>query len=171
MEAPQPQSDGAAQARGQRVDRFDLQRFFPYRVRIYYRAVSASVAAIYSSLFGLSVPEWRTMVVLGPHRALSAGEIVERSSMDKVNVSRAIARLRKRGFLKRDIDGDDRRRSVLRLTDEGREVFHSLVPQVLDLEEKLLDGLSTGERRTLHRLMDRVRENAERLNVDLDLSD
>jgi len=144
---------------------FDLRSFFPYLVRIYYRAVSSSVTQIYSSLYGLSVSEWRTMAVLGPYRALSATEIVEQSSMDKVNVSRAIAGLRKAGLLKRDIDGDDRRRSVLRLTKRGGEVFHTLVPKVLELEDQLLAGLSPEERETLIALMERVRRNAERIGA------
>jgi DNA-binding MarR family transcriptional regulator len=139
---------------------FDLRSFFPYRVRILYRAVSSSVTHIYSSLFGLSVSEWRTMAVLGPHRAMSASEIVEQSSMDKVNVSRAIAGLRKSGMVKRDVDGDDRRRSVLRLTERGCEVYGILVPKVLDLEERLLNGLTTDERKTLLTLMEKVRLNA-----------
>ena len=144
---------------------FDLRSFFPYLVRVYYRAVSSSVTDIYASLFGLSVSEWRTISVLGTDRALSAGEIVEQSSMDKVNVSRAIAKLRERGLLKRDIDGDDRRRSVLRLTQRGCEVYHILVPKVLELEERLLDGLTVDERRTLISLMDTVRNNAETIRA------
>ena len=143
---------------------FDLKAFFPYQVRIYYRSVSSSVSDIYGTLYGLTVPEWRTMAVLGPHRALSAGEIVERSSMDKVNVSRAISRLRERGFLKRDIDGDDRRRLVLRLTEDGRDAFKTLVPKLLDLEKTLLAGLSDAEVQELLRLMTKVRLNAEALD-------
>ena len=105
--------------------------------------------------------EWRTMVVLGPTGALSAGEIVARSSMDKVNVSRAVKGLLAHGFLTRDIDGEDRRRSVLRLTREGRRVFNEIVPQVRDMEATCLKGLSQSETATLISLMERVRLNAE----------
>ena len=143
------------------ADNFVLQSFFPYLVRVYYRAVSDSVRAIYTSLFDLSVSEWRTMAVLGPHRSMSAGEIVAQSSMDKVNVSRAIKGLRQAGFLKRDIDGDDRRRAVLRLTEKGEEAFRVLVPLLRQLEAELLHGLSDDDRATLLRLMDKVRKNAE----------
>ncbi len=142
---------------------FDLPRFFPYLVRVYYRAVSESVSAVYASLYNLTVSEWRTMAVLGPYCALSASEIVERSSMDKVNVSRAIKGLRNAGFLKRDIDGDDRRRAVLRLTESGIDVFHSLTPKVSEVEQQLLEGLSEKERQTLIYLMEKVQQNAERL--------
>ncbi|MBC6405948.1 MAG: MarR family transcriptional regulator [Rhodospirillales bacterium] len=139
---------------------FDLRSFFPYLVRTYYQAVSASVTQIYGPLHGLSVSEWRTMAVLGSHRVLSASEIVERSSMDRVAVSRAIKGLREAGLLKRDIDGDDQRRAVLRLTPKGSAVFHDLVPRVRALEEDLLAGLSAKERQTLLSLMARVRDNA-----------
>ncbi len=142
---------------------FDLRSFFPYLVRVYYQSVSASVTQVYGPLHGLSVSEWRTMAVLGTHRLLSASEIVERSSMDRVAVSRAIKGLREAGLLKRDIDGDDRRRAVLRLTDEGAAVFNDLIPRVLELERRLLQGLNQEERRVLIALMQRVQANAEKI--------
>lgn len=145
---------------GRSADAFDLATFFPYLVRVYYQAVSRSVASVYGPLYGLSVSEWRTMAVLGPRQALSATEIVARSSMDKVAVSRAIKRLRAAKLLKRDIDGDDRRRAVLRLTAKGVAVYEALVPRVLAVEDALLRGLSETERRTLIGLMARVRDNA-----------
>lgn len=164
MSAAKSKSHSASRAAlpaATRDQAFELQHFFPYLVRIYYRAVSGSVTDIYSSLFGLTVSEWRVLAVLGPKRAMSASDIVKQSSMDKVKVSRAIAKLRESGLLKRDVDGDDRRRYALRLTDRGDEVFRTLVPKVLELEEKLLEGLTQGERRMLVGLMERVRKNAE----------
>jgi len=145
---------------------FQLQTFFPYLVRLFYRSVSSSIEDIYQSTYGLTVSEWRTIVVLGPRQALSAGDIVAQSSMDKVNVSRAVGRLREAGLLKRDIDGDDRRKAVLRLTPEGVEVFNALVPKVLAMQEHLFDGLSSDERATLLELMSKVRGNADRIRAE-----
>ncbi len=139
---------------------FDLRSFFPYQVRVFYQVVSDSVMRIYGPLYGLSVSEWRTMAVLGTC-VLSASEIVERSSMDRVAVSRAIKGLRDAGLLKRDIDGDDRRRAVLRLTAKGAAVFNDLIPRVKELERSLLEGLTAEEQRTLLSLMQRVSQNAE----------
>ncbi len=144
-----------------RSDEFDLHSFFPYLVRIYYRAVSEAISDVYTEKFGLTVSEWRTMAVLGPHNSLSATQIVTQSSMDKVVVSRAIKGLQAHGFLKRDIDGDDRRRAVLRLTGQGQDLFTKLVPMVKKAEESCLQHLSTQERNTLVALMQRVRINAE----------
>ncbi len=148
---------------GETLDQFTLSNFFPYQVRIFYRSVSEAISDVYTDRFGLSVSEWRTMAVLGPHGAKSASEIVEQSSMDKVIVSRAIKGLQAHGLLKRDIDGDDRRRAVLRLTLEGRNLFGRLVPLVKQVEEQCLRGLSDEERTVLFSLMERVRINAENL--------
>ena len=162
---PKAPATGDLSNAGNVGDDFDLTSFFPYLVRVYYRAVSEAVSSVYSSLYNLSVSEWRTMAVLGPNRALSASEIVERSSMDKVNVSRAIKGLRSAGFLKRDIDGDDRRRAVLRLTKDGINVFNALTPKVCEVEQKLLKGLSAKECETLVRLMAQVQGNARNFEL------
>ncbi len=143
------------------LDSFQLENFFPYLVRIYYRAVSQSVSTIYEKEYNLTVSEWRAMAVLGNEQPLSAGEIVKRSSIDKVKVSRAIAGLTKAGYLERRVDEDDRRKVALQLTRSGQLVFQDLVGKVRNLEEELLDGLSENERATLYTLMTRVRKNAQ----------
>jgi len=141
---------------------FDLHTFFPYCVRIFYRAISGSVAQIYGSKFGLTVSEWRVMAVLKPNHIMSAGEIVSRSSMSNVDVSRAISRLKKSGLLQRDINGSDRRRASLHLTESGVEVFNELVPLVSELEAELLKGLSKKEIESFLSTMKKIHVNAER---------
>lgn len=142
---------------------FQLGSFFPYKVRVFGTAVSSAVSSVYRERYGLSVSEWRTMAILGRNQALSASEIVERSSMDKVNVSRAVQALRKKEFLRRDIDGEDRRKSVLRLTDKGLAIFNDVIPLVQDVETALTDNLSADELAVLLSLMEKVKKNAELL--------
>lgn len=140
---------------------FDIQAFFPYQVRIFYRAVTDAVAQIYGSMFDLSVSEWRVLAVLSSNNVLSAGEIVSRSSMTKVNVSRAIKTLQKSGLLMREINGDDKRFAALRLTSKGKQVFATLHPHITNLEKAMFDGFSETEIALLYSMMERVRENAD----------
>jgi len=161
MDDPKQNNENAVASDEDWETEFDLHRFFPYLVRIYYRAVSEAISSVYTENFGLSVTEWRTMAVLGPHKSLSASQIVAQSSMDKVIVSRAIKGLQAQGLLKRDIDGDDRRRAVLRLTGQGQALFAKLVPMVKKAEENCLQSLNMQERNTLIGLMQRVRIDAE----------
>ena len=142
---------------------FNLGNFFPYLVRIYYRAVSTAVSDVYTKSYELSVSEWRTMAVLGAQKSLSASEIVARSSMDKVNVSRAIKALQARGFLERQTDQNDKRKIALKLTDKGNTAFRDLVAKVTKIEESCLADLTVEEQSTLITLMGRVQNNAEKL--------
>ena len=142
---------------------FELDEFFPFQVSIFYRAVSDAVSKAYLVDFDLTVSQWRTLAVLGQHDALSASEIVRNSSMNKVTVSRAIKGLRVRGLLKRDIDGDDKRKAVLRLTRDGRKTFQAIVPHVNRLAADCLAGLTLDEQNLLISLMNRVQNNAEKI--------
>ncbi len=144
---------------------FTLEAFFPYQVRMFYLQVSQAVSAIYASRYGLSVSEWRTMAVLGSHQPLSASEVVRHSSIDKVQVSRAIKGLLTRDLLQRWVDPADRRRVTLHLTDQGQRVFADLVPQVRALEQQLLGCLSEDEQQTLKALMNKVRVQAAGINA------
>ncbi len=139
---------------------FQLASYFPYLVRIFYRDVSQTVKDVYTNLYGLSVSEWRTMSVLHDFEPLSAKEIVSRSSMDKVNVSRSISSLQKSKFLERHVDPTDRRRVLLRLTPAGKQVMRELIPKILEVERELLKGLNHNERETLVQLMRKVSLNA-----------
>jgi DNA-binding MarR family transcriptional regulator len=96
------------------------------------------------------------MAVLGRHPGLSAGEVAQRTAMDKVAVSRAVARLLARGLLARDTHGDDRRRSVLSLSREGQGVHDQVVPLALEYERRLLAPLDADERAQLERLLGKL---------------
>ncbi len=141
---------------------FDFRTLFTFSVRTFYRSVSSSVENIYENDYGLTTAEWRTLVVLGPYQCLAAKEIVKASSMDKVTVSRAVKTMQAKNILKRDIDGDDKRRSALRLTQAGRDIYFSLMPKVLTLQDSLLAGFTQAEIDQFSSLMSRVSQNAER---------
>jgi len=138
------------------VDEFELSGFFPYQTRVFYRHVSNAVSRIYESLYAMKPYEWRTLAILGPNNEYTALEIVDRSSMDKVSVSRAISGLRKRGWLVMRTHKSDARSRVLRLSKAGRDAYADLVPRMLDVERSLLSALTPDETRELQRLMKKM---------------
>jgi DNA-binding MarR family transcriptional regulator len=130
-----------------------LERFLPYRLSVLSNLVSSRLAAHYSRRFGLGIPEWRVLAVLAQAPGLSAAEVVERTAMDKVAVSRAVAALRRDGRLERRADAQDRRRSRLRLSAAGTAVYREVVPVARRLERELLDALSPADRAALERIL------------------
>ena len=134
----------------------DLQPFLPYRLSVLANRSSDALAREYSQRFGLGVTEWRVMAVLGRYPGLSANEVAARTAMDKVAVSRAVARLLERGQVVREFADEDRRRSALRLTKAGQKIYGQIVPLALGFEELLLADMSAAERKLLFRLLDRL---------------
>ena len=133
-----------------------LEAFLPYRLSVLANRASRALARRYRERFDLTIPEWRVMAVLGWKEELSAGEIAERTAMDKVKVSRAIAALERRGLLARRRDPRDRRVSRHRLTPAGRAVCGQVARLAGRFEDRLLEVLSEEERELLFALLDRL---------------
>jgi DNA-binding MarR family transcriptional regulator len=136
----------------------DLERYIPFRLSVLANRVTRAVAKVYTRNFRLSAPEWRTMAVLGRYGAMTANNVVEQTAMDKVRVSRAVARLLASGRVTRRTDPDDRRRAILDLTPEGRAVYAKIVPMVLAVERELLGDLNNEERTLLDQIMRKLEQ-------------
>ena len=131
----------------------DLDQFLPYRLSVLTNRISRGLAALYSERFDISVTEWRVIAVLGRYPGLSANNVAERTAMDKVAVSRAVARLLERDLLLREMHDSDRRRSVLELSEAGYAVYDVIVPLALDYQRNVLAPLDADERAQLAALM------------------
>jgi DNA-binding MarR family transcriptional regulator len=145
--------------------RLDLDHFLPYRLSILSNRASDAIAQHYSDRFGLSIPEWRVMAVLGQTPGLSARDVSARTAMDKVQVSRAVASLADAKRVKREEDSADGRITRLSLTAKGQAIYDEVVPLALHLEEVFLAALTPDERKTLNRLMDKLTERIDHLHV------
>ena len=144
-------------------DELILEDFLPYRLSILSNTVSSTIARVYDRRFGLTIPEWRVIAVLGRFPGLSAVEVAERTLMDKVAVSRAVTKLLKSGRLDREFADADKRRSILNLSEEGRRVHNEIAPLALRFERDLLHGLSDADKQTLDVLMERLLARARLL--------
>jgi len=134
----------------------ELEHFLPYRLSILSNTVSLSIATEYEAKFQLSMTEWRVMTILARFPELSAREVVERTAMDKVAVSRAVARLVNAGRVDRSVHDDDKRRSVLKLSDAGWAIHDEVAPMARAHEQELLAKLDEDERGQLERILDKL---------------
>ena len=133
-----------------------LEQFLPYRLSVLSNTVSGRIAKSYEQRFQLTIAEWRVMAVLGRFPGLTAAEVTERTAMDKVQVSRAVARLKKtQRIQQRAVEGDRRARHLF-LTEGGHDVYAEIVPLALDYERRFAGGLNAAERATLERLLDKL---------------
>lgn len=138
-----------AQLDGGKATDFALDEFLPYRLSIVTNRISQALARRYSDAFGLAIPEWRVMAVLGNFAPLTANQLCRRTAMDKVKVSRAVTRLVAAGHVGKQANPADQRSTLLRLTPKGRRVYRRIVPHALELEAALTAALAPGERAAL----------------------
>jgi DNA-binding MarR family transcriptional regulator len=137
-------------------DELILEDFLPYRLSVLSHTVSTTIASVYEKRFGVSIPEWRVIAILGRFPGLSAVDVAERTLMDKVAVSRAVTKLIKNGRIDRQFADADRRRSILNLSDEGRKVHDEIAPLALYFEKELLDGIGDDDIATLNAVMEQL---------------
>lgn len=158
-------SNETTQAEPAAEEALEIERFIPYRMAVLADWMSRSLAGVYQSRFGVSIPEWRVLAHLARHEPLSAGALSERTNMDKPRVSRALQRMGRRGLIERETDTGDQRVALIRMSEHGRATYERIAPLALSWERELLAELSEGERAELERLLDhlqhRVREMRE----------
>jgi len=145
--------------------RLDLERFVPYKLSVLSNRVSDAIARLYSDRFGLTIPEWRIMAVLGQTSGLSARDVAVRTAMDKVQVSRAVASLVEAKRVIREVDESDARVSRLSLSARGRAIYDEIAPLALHLEDVLLGALTKEERRDLDAIMGKLAARIGKLDV------
>jgi DNA-binding MarR family transcriptional regulator len=134
----------------------ELSRFMPYRLAAAADAVSRALAAVYSERFGLSRDEWRVMAQLADVKELKATDLGLRTSLPKMQVSRAATRLERDGLIVRATDPADRRNLVMRLTAAGRALHRRIEPVVLERERDLMAALAPAERAAFATALPRI---------------
>ncbi|WP_315784281.1 MULTISPECIES: MarR family transcriptional regulator [unclassified Bradyrhizobium] len=139
-----------------------LQRYFPYRLARLAEQVSLAVAEVYADRFALSRQEWRILAALGEQPRLPTKQIGRLTTLDKMNVSRAMQSLEARGIVSRSRDPADGRERIVTLTPAGRALYRRIVPYALARETDLLDVLTRDEVATLNAVIDKLLNATER---------
>lgn len=141
----------------------DLNAFLPYQFSQLADVVSHSVATVYESRLGISRDDWRVLVAVNQARHMRATDIAQHTTLDKMQVSRAIARLEKKGFLSRTADTDDKRQQILAVTPAGQAAYREVSPLMMARNDYLLQDLTPAEREVLQRYLDQVLNRAQQL--------
>ncbi|WP_432696020.1 MarR family winged helix-turn-helix transcriptional regulator [Marinobacterium sp. YM272] len=138
------------------ITKLELLEFFPYRLSILEQRVSQSVAKPYKDLHNLSRNDWRAMATLALLQPITATDIASFTKLEKMQVSRAVQRLKSEGLLVSQPDPEDKRAIYYRLSPKGVEIYNDIVPKVIDKERDILSCLTASERSTLKHLLDKV---------------
>ena len=129
------------------LKKFDLNDYIPCQLATLTQSIMRSVASLFEDRYGISLPEWKVLAIIRDKPGLSAVAVARFAQMDTVAVSRAVTKLLDRDLVVRQLDSEDRRRSVLDVSAEGRELHDQIAPLASKLEASLLEELSEEEQR------------------------
>ena len=143
-----------------------LAEFLPYMLSVTSNAVSGRISQEYRSRFGLKVPEWRVMAVLGDSGALTQRQLTAQTLMDKVAVNRACKELEERGLASRQPNAMDGRSHLLELTEDGLRMHGEIMPLALEMERRLLSSFAEEEIAGFKALLVRLKEEVRDLHAE-----
>ena len=124
------------------TDAFDLAEFLPYRLALISERVSRRLEGEYSRSHGLTVAEWRVLVNLRRLGKASVRDIQVVTNLEKSRVSRAVGRLEEAGHVEKQASKRDARLVEIVLSDKGKATLRQIIPAALEIEERLLSGIS-----------------------------
>ena len=141
----------------------DMSRYVPALINHLSNKLSRGASAIYRERFGVGIIEWRILAQLGSTSGSTAGDICDRTAMDKAAVSRSFVVLAQRGLIKFPKE-TGRRNQVATLTPAGRRLHDKIMQIALERERRLLDVLTVAERTTLVQLLNRISSRVDALD-------
>lgn len=139
---------------------FDINRITGYRLSALSNRLTLWSARVYRREFGVSSLEWRVLASLAALGPATARDVVEFAVLDKSNVSRAVHRLTRRGFVEQSGHPADGRSRILTLTREGRTLHGKISAHSRQREEDLFRDFTESERGSFAAFLTRLDQRA-----------
>ena len=111
--------------------------------------------------YDITLNEWRVMVVLAARPGLAAQDISKVTGIHAMTISRAVSSLRARGRIAESRDPENHRRTLLWLTDFGRQDYEQIVPRSIQASQDLYSILNQEQVDVLTHCLDLLIGRAE----------
>ena len=126
-----------------------------------------SVTGLYQSRHRITLPELRTLFLLGRYGRLAPIRVAELATTDRATVTRAISALRRRKLIQVRADPSHHKRTLATLTSAGARLHDELAELVNYRNEWLKSEFTGGELETLFMLLGRLEVTARSLPTQL----
>lgn len=111
--------------------------------------------------FTITIDQWLVIKAILENPGIAQNELAEMVFKDTASVTRIIELLVKAGYLDRKTDPADRRKTILRVKEEGIKIIEQVQALVLRNREKALDTISADELETTNRTLKQIIKNVK----------
>lgn len=137
-----------------------------YRLSRLLATGGASVIRLCEGQLGITRREWRLIASLKPNGKLLSSELADHAQLDRARTSRAISSLVAKGLIDRQVVPSDQRKATVALTDKGRSMYEAFFPVVVELNQRLVQGLGDDALTALDAALTHIQSEAEKLQKE-----
>ena len=153
---PRPEWEPLADDDGIGTEDGDIRALFSFTLqRLASLSTRIATRSVYEP-YGLSIPEWRVLAVLGFLGEASVLMVAKHAAVLRTQLPRVTPQLEKRGLVQRKSNPEDGRSALLSLTETGRATVDEILRRSRARNEAMLSDLDPEERRELMRLVRKV---------------
>ncbi|CAB3704818.1 MarR family winged helix-turn-helix transcriptional regulator [Achromobacter sp. SIMBA_011] len=116
--------------------------------------------------FGITRREWRLLACAVEGGIMTSAELAAAARLDLARTSRTLGSLCEKGWLRRLPDSADRRVVRVEATAEGLDRYRALLPEVVRLNDLLVQDLDAAEVALLRDLLTRIAGRGQRMAQD-----
>jgi len=109
--------------------------------------------------YKITIDQWLIIKSIMENPGISQQEIGEKVFKDNASVTRIIELLVKSEYLEREVNPDDRRKSNLNVTDEGKHIVKKVHSLVLENRKTALAGILPEELEIMNKTLKRIISN------------
>jgi DNA-binding MarR family transcriptional regulator len=109
----------------------------------------------------LTAVQYAALVAIGSHPGIDATRLSEIIYFDRSTIGDVLDRIESKGWIRREYTSSDRRIKRLELSSLGQEVLQHVEPGIRRVQDRLLAPLTTGEAKTLVRLLGKMADGGE----------
>lgn len=146
---------------------YSYKDLLTYRLLVLSNTLGKGAVRFYTQRLKVSLAEWRLIAALSLHAPITVNVLSAELSTDKGWISRTVAALTQKGYVRTYADEMDGRKVIIELTPKGKALYKKAVPSALKRQERLLSVLSQDECDLFNHLLGKLQQRAnEMLNEE-----
>ena len=109
--------------------------------------------------FKITIDQWLIIKSILENPTITQQEIAKKVFKDNASVTRIIELLVKSEYLEREVNAEDRRKSILRVTDEGKSIIEKVQNLVLENRKNALETVTSEELEAMNISLQKIIDN------------
>lgn len=109
----------------------------------------------------ITIDQWLVLKTINENPEIKQQELAELVFKDNASVTRIIELLVKSGYLEREVDQTDRRKSILKITNLGSKTISEVYKVVQQNRQIALAGINQSELEIVNRVLNKISQNCK----------